>query len=103
MTKNKFVLIKRCLPIGAVAGLADHPLQTLMQTDTEGQERSSAASGIVTGMGKGLVGVLTKPIGGAAEFVSQTGQGKCKMLNLLSEFIKRQVFVKAIFSRHYKG
>lgn len=61
---------------GAVAGLADHPIQNLLQTDSEGQEKTSAASGLVTGMGKGLVGVLTKPIGGAAEFVSQTGQGK---------------------------
>jgi len=61
--------------LGAVAGIADHSIQNLLQPDTEGEERGSAASGIVTGMGKGLVGVLTKPIGGAAEFVSLTGQG----------------------------
>lgn len=34
------------------------------------------ASGIVSGLGKGLVGVFTKPIGGAAELLSQTGYGK---------------------------
>jgi vacuolar protein sorting-associated protein 13B len=60
---------------GAVAGLADQPIQSLLDTEEGGQSKSSAASGLVTGMGKGLVGVFTKPIGGAAEFVSQTGQG----------------------------
>lgn len=34
------------------------------------------ATGIVSGIGKGLVGVFTKPIGGAAELLSQTGYGK---------------------------
>ncbi|GFR62926.1 vacuolar protein sorting-associated protein 13B [Elysia marginata] len=69
--------------LGAVAGLADHPMQTLLDPQGKpggGEERrgsspASTASGIMTGVGKGLVGVLTKPIGGAAEFVSQTGQG----------------------------
>ncbi|GFO46200.1 vacuolar protein sorting-associated protein 13b [Plakobranchus ocellatus] len=73
--------------LGAVAGLADHPMQTLLGAEGGGgggggvlEERrgsspSSTASGLVAGVGKGLVGVLTKPIGGAAEFVSQTGQG----------------------------
>ncbi|KAK3088608.1 hypothetical protein FSP39_021244 [Pinctada imbricata] len=63
--------------LGAVAGLADQPLQTVMsrQVSTERPSRLAPATGIVKGVGKGLVGVLTKPIGGAAEFVSQTGQG----------------------------
>ncbi|RUS71062.1 hypothetical protein EGW08_021166, partial [Elysia chlorotica] len=69
--------------LGAVAGLADQPMQTWLGTEggagsleeRRGSSPSSTASGIVTGVGKGLVGVLTKPIGGAAEFVSQTGQG----------------------------
>ena len=60
-----------------MAGLADQPIRNVIsnQTQTERSSSSSAASGIVTGMGKGLVGMVTKPIGGAAEFVSQTGQG----------------------------
>ena len=32
-------------------------------------------TGIVTGVARGLVGVVTKPLGGAAELVAQTGQG----------------------------
>ncbi|KAH9494462.1 hypothetical protein Btru_020074 [Bulinus truncatus] len=64
--------------LGAVAGLADQPIQTLLSTGSPEDRRSSAsiaATGFVAGMSKGLVGVFTKPIGGAAEFVSQTGQG----------------------------
>lgn len=34
------------------------------------------ATGVVTGVGKGLIGVVTKPISGTAEFISQTGHGK---------------------------
>ena len=30
---------------------------------------------MVSGVGKGLAGVVVKPIGGAAEFVAQTGSG----------------------------
>ena len=65
-----------CIP-GAVAGIADQPLQTLTQLDDPDEAPSTAwaATNIVTGVGKGLVGMVTKPIGGAAEFVSQTGMG----------------------------
>ena len=65
--------------IGAIAGLADQPIQNIVSqmTDDEGRtSRTATAGSLVTGVGKGLVGVITKPIGGAAEFVSQTGQGK---------------------------
>lgn len=61
-----------------MAGLADQPIQTLLASGGQDRLRSSAsstASDLMTGVGKGLVGVFTKPIGGAAEFVSQTGQG----------------------------
>ncbi|KAJ8322323.1 hypothetical protein KUTeg_000794 [Tegillarca granosa] len=64
--------------LGAVAGLADQPIQNILsqEGDSDNQlSKSKTASGIVTGVGKGLVGVFTKPIGGAAELVSQTGQG----------------------------
>ncbi|WAR00328.1 VP13B-like protein [Mya arenaria] len=62
--------------LGAIAGLADQPIQSLLQMEgVAGGHQGSAASNLVTGMGKGLMGVFTKPIGGAAEFVSQTGQG----------------------------
>uniref|UniRef100_A0A182P8W4 Chorein N-terminal domain-containing protein n=1 Tax=Anopheles epiroticus TaxID=199890 RepID=A0A182P8W4_9DIPT len=49
--------------LGAVGGLAHHPLQ------------ATNPIGVVTGMGKGIVGALAKPISGAAELVALTGQG----------------------------
>ncbi|XP_034952254.1 vacuolar protein sorting-associated protein 13B [Chelonus insularis] len=54
--------------LAAVAGLAHHPLQNFWS-----QEPSTR--GIVTGVGLGLVGVVTKPLSGAAELVALTGQG----------------------------
>lgn len=61
---------------GAVAGIVDQPIQVVTRTSGEGV--ALTGTGIVSGMGKGLVGVVTKPLGGAAELVSQAGQGICK-------------------------
>ncbi|XP_055526290.1 intermembrane lipid transfer protein VPS13B [Wyeomyia smithii] len=49
--------------LGAVGGLAHHPLQARRPID------------VVTGVGKGIVGALAKPISGAAELLALTGQG----------------------------
>jgi vacuolar protein sorting-associated protein 13B len=57
--------------LGAVAGVADQPLQGLFRAESV----SDVTSGLITGVGKGLIGVVTKPLGGAMELVSQTGQG----------------------------
>ncbi|XP_050696701.1 intermembrane lipid transfer protein VPS13B-like isoform X2 [Eriocheir sinensis] len=54
--------------LGAIGGLAHQPMQALM---TEGLTPSS----VVGGVGKGLVGIVTKPIGGAADLLVHTGQG----------------------------
>ena len=57
--------------LGAVAGIIDQPIQNIQQaTDLRG-----AATGVLTGVGKGLIGVVTKPVGGAMELLSQTGHG----------------------------
>lgn len=62
---------------GAVAGLVDQPLQSVLAQQSVGQPSSASgtAGSIMAGVGKGLVGAITKPIGGVAEFVSQAGQG----------------------------
>ncbi|RZB39382.1 ATG C domain containing protein [Asbolus verrucosus] len=54
--------------LGAVGGIAHHPLQSIM---ADGASPRSLAAGV----GLGLVGVLTKPLSGAAELVALTGQG----------------------------
>ena len=57
--------------LGAVAGVADQPMQELFRAEN----LSDVTTGVVTGVGKGLIGVVAKPLGGAMELVSQTGQG----------------------------
>lgn len=49
--------------LGAVGGLARHTLEARSSVD------------VFTGLGRGLVGAVTKPISGAAELVALTGQG----------------------------
>lgn len=59
--------IVNCL-LAAVAGLAHHPLQQVWSGE-------ATTKSLVTGVGLGLVGVVTKPLSGAAELVALTGQG----------------------------
>ena len=54
--------------LGAFGGLAHHPLQVLL---TEGVSPAK----LVASVGKGLIGMVAKPLGGAAEFIALTGQG----------------------------
>ncbi|XP_046401566.1 vacuolar protein sorting-associated protein 13B [Ischnura elegans] len=53
--------------LGAVGGIVYHPMQSMVNEGSQGS--------IVSGVGKGLVGVITKPLSGAAELVALTGQG----------------------------
>lgn len=56
----------------------------------------SKAKGVISGVGKGIVGVFTKPIGGAAELVSQTGYGEFWMVkdnSMLNESVTVFSFV----------
>lgn len=54
--------------LGAVGGIAHHPLQSVMSD-------GASPRSLVTGVGLGLVGMVTKPLSGAAELVALTGQG----------------------------
>nr|XP_045624119.1 vacuolar protein sorting-associated protein 13B-like [Procambarus clarkii] len=54
--------------LGAIGGLAHQPMQAMMNDGV-------SASSVVGGVGKGLVGIVTKPIGGAADLLVHTGQG----------------------------
>uniref|UniRef100_A0A3Q3JG19 Vacuolar protein sorting 13 homolog B n=1 Tax=Monopterus albus TaxID=43700 RepID=A0A3Q3JG19_MONAL len=61
--------------LGAIAGIVDQPMQNFQRHWDMQSSASSKAKGVISGVGKGIVGVFTKPIGGAAELVSQTGYG----------------------------
>ena len=81
--------------MSAVAGLVEQPMQSVQQME----ESDRAAPIILKGIGKGLIGVVTKPVGGAMELISKTGQGimsrtglankleHCKVLEELAEFV----------------
>ncbi|XP_065557118.1 intermembrane lipid transfer protein VPS13B-like isoform X2 [Artemia franciscana] len=53
--------------LGAVGGLAHHPVQSLLE--------GRGATGFALGVTKGAIGLVTKPLGGAASFVASTGKG----------------------------
>lgn len=52
-------------------------MQNFQRTSDAQASAGHKAKGVISGMGKGIMGVFTKPIGGAAELVSQTGYGEC--------------------------
>ena len=60
--------------ISAVAGIVDQPMQSFQHLD-ESSSTLSATRSVLAGVGKGLIGVVTKPVGGAMELLSHTGQG----------------------------
>lgn len=51
-------------------------MQNFQRTAEAQASAGHKAKGVISGVGKGIMGVLTKPIGGAAELVSQTGYGE---------------------------
>ncbi|KAM9723999.1 intermembrane lipid transfer protein VPS13B isoform 3-T3 [Menidia menidia] len=61
--------------LGAIAGIVDQPMQNFQRNWETQRSAGCQAKGVISGVGKGIVGVFTKPIGGAAELVSQTGYG----------------------------
>uniref|UniRef100_A0A8C8S293 Vacuolar protein sorting 13 homolog B n=1 Tax=Pelusios castaneus TaxID=367368 RepID=A0A8C8S293_9SAUR len=61
--------------LGAIAGIVDQPMQNFQKISEAQASAGHKAKGVISGVGKGIMGVFTKPIGGAAEFVSQTGYG----------------------------
>ena len=50
--------------MGAIGGLVEQPIQSVHNSDS-----------IIKGVSKGLIGLVTKPVGAVADLVNQTGQG----------------------------
>lgn len=62
------MIINYSIPIiGGISGIAHHPLQYVISETTD---RSLFGS-----VSLGLVGMITRPLSGAAELVARTGQG----------------------------
>lgn len=76
--------------ISAVAGIVDQPMQSFQRLD-ESSSTLSATRSVLAGVGKGLIGVVTKPVGGAMELVSHTGQGIIHGTGLMPKLRHRSV------------
>ncbi|CAH8564024.1 unnamed protein product [Schistosoma rodhaini] len=77
-----------CL-LSAIAGVADQPLQAIFKTmdnttvssdnifnsSVDNQSTPNFLLSTLGGFGRGLVGVVTKPVAGAAELIAQTSKG----------------------------
>ncbi|KAL5965577.1 Vacuolar protein sorting-associated protein 13B, partial [Taenia solium] len=70
--------------LGGLAGVAHHPLFALLQSQPPSPPSSSespphhlvrVAEGFAGGVGRGLIGLLAKPLAGVADFVAFTGAG----------------------------
>ena len=76
--------------ISAVAGIVDQPMQSFQRID-ESSSTLSATRSVLAGVGKGLIGVVTKPVGGAMELVSHTGQGIMHGTGLMTKLRHKSV------------
>ena len=73
---------------GAAAGLVDQPMQGFLNQPPPDSRSSSTfrtVGTVAAGIGRGLVGVVVKPIGGAAELISLTGHGEAAVLVVVVE------------------
>jgi len=85
---------------GALAGIADQPLQVFTRAQTaDCGTVSGTATGLVSGISKGLIGAVTKPIGGAAEFVSQTSLGLLHHVGVMGDCRHKRLTVELPLSR----
>lgn len=67
--------------LGAVGGIAKHALEAKSSVE------------VFTGLGKGIIGVVTKPISGAAELLALTGQGVLHTVGFNAMPIAREITV----------
>ena len=76
--------------MSAVAGIVDQPMQSIHKME-ESTSTLGATKTILGGIGKGLLGVVAKPVGGAMDFVSQTGQGIMHGTGLVHKLTHRDI------------
>ncbi len=60
--------LRACLLTATNTGIVDQPLQAAISP-------GASAGSVLAGVGKGMLGAFTKPIGGAMALVSQTSLG----------------------------
>jgi hypothetical protein len=68
--------------LSAVAGLVDQPMQSVLSAPASAS-RARVLAGVAAGVGRGMLGVLVKPLGDAMELVHSTSQGLLGSAGLL--------------------
>lgn len=75
-TQSSHILII-CCRLGIIGGLT-----SVITSTVEGVKTEGGVSGFFSGLGKGLVGTVTKPVAGALDFASETAQTVRDMASL---------------------
>ena len=71
------VILMLCWSSGIIGGLT-----SVITSTVEGVKTEGGVSGFFSGLGKGLVGTVTKPVAGALDFASETAQTVRDMASL---------------------
>ena len=69
LTGSQKPLFLFCFLLGIIGGLT-----SVITSTVEGVKTEGGVSGFISGLGKGLVGTVTKPVAGALDFASETAQ-----------------------------
>ena len=88
--------------MSAVAGIIEQPMQSYHQLESESSATSTARS-LLAGVGRGLLGAVTKPVGGAMELVSQTGQGIMHGTGLARRLCHKRAELRSCTGRILRG
>lgn len=64
----------------------------MITSTVEGVKTEGGVSGFFSGLGKGLVGTVTKPVAGALDFASETAQTVRDMASLSNRYLFRFFF-----------
>lgn len=70
--------LKETLPPSGIIG----GMTSIITSTVEGMKTEGGVSGFFSGLGKGLVGTVTKPVAGALDFASETAQTVRDMASL---------------------
>lgn len=68
--------------VGIIGGLT-----SVITSTVEGVKTEGGVSGFFSGLGKGLVGTVTKPVAGALDFASETAQTVRDMASLSNRYL----------------
>lgn len=80
----------RC--VGIIGGLT-----SVITSTVEGVKTEGGVSGFFSGLGKGLVGTVTKPVAGALDFASETAQTVREMASLSNRYFPLNYVFRLFF------